>query len=160
MVRHTFACIAVFVVGAVAACGGKVEDFRTDGAGASPTASADAASSADGSVPPAFPRVDGGACRFFPATVRLTPHPHNEPPCQAPVECRSLTGHGAMFLHCSSGVGSEEPVFTEQCDASTCSCVDPKAGVGVFFDAPRWAYGLAGLSRFCSYSVEVIPTSP
>jgi hypothetical protein len=147
MSRDILNADVVFVLFALAGCGGKGEEFRTD----------DAASSADVPGAPPFPRVDG-VCQFGPAKVTLTPHPHNEPQCQASVECRSRMGHGAMFLDCPSGIGSDAPIYTGECDRVSCSCINPEARVGVFFDASPSARGLIGLSSFCRYSVEVVHT--
>lgn len=162
MIRRSYVTVAAITMGALAACGGKVEDFRTTEESPAPPPLADAAPAPTdaAAIPaiPAIPRRDGGACRFVPSTVHLTPNPLNERSCLSPVECKILTGHGAGFVHCAGGVGSEDPVFTEPCDEKTCTCHDDKVGFAVHFDI-AWAYGQRR-SRTCSYAVEVVPSSP
>lgn len=159
MIRRSFATVAVIVMGALAACGGKVEDFRTTEESPAPPPLADAApATTDAAAIPATPGGDGGACRFVPSTLHLTPNPLNEQACQSSLECEVLMGHGAAFVRCMGGVGSEDPVFTDSCDETTCTCHDDRVGFAVHFDI-AWAYGQRR-SRTCSYSVEVIPGSP
>lgn len=162
MTRRSFATVAALVVGAFAACGGKVEDFRTPEDTLAPPSLADAAPAPNDAAAapaiPAIPRRDGGSCRFVPSTVRLTPNSLNEQACRSPVECELLMGHGAAFVRCMAGVGSEDPVFTAQCDETTCTCHDNRVGFAVHFDI-AWAYGQRR-SRTCGYAVEVVPSSP
>lgn len=117
------------------ACGGEVEDFRTDGASPTP----DAATS-----------KDAGRCTLTPGALKLVPTPGNSTRCSQTETCQILTGHGAYFMDCRdpSGIGA-----SSECDKSACSCM--KGNVTVDFSEEGRAFDKKEPAT-CSYSVESV----
>lgn len=117
------------------ACGGAVEDSGPGAESASPAR-------------------DGGACSLVASGLRLVPSASNGPACGEAVACDVSTGHGAYWTRCAAGVGTKNPVSTDECDKSTCRCTN---GAGFVIDfATSTAYG-ANDARTCTYSVERTP---
>lgn len=117
------------------ACGGTVEDSLPGAERSSPAR-------------------DGGACSMVASGLRLVPSASNGPACVEAVACDVSTGHGAYWTRCAAGVGTKNPVSTDECDKSTCRCTN---GAGFVIDfATSTAYG-ANDARTCTYTVERTP---
>jgi hypothetical protein len=141
----------------VSACGGRLEDPRTDGSEAPnpgatvsdprvPPSVGAASPSGDASMPPGDP----GRCDLRPTKVRLVPHSGNSARCERTETCELLAGHGAHFFSCSDGIASR-PQYWAECSETTCSC--SADSFDVFLAEGGHAFDSNEL-RTCSYFVE------